>query len=169
MKPIEERLWEFIDGTSSADEKISIEKLLQTDPAIKQLYEEFLSISNSLQAMELEEPSMRFTQNVMDRIAFEHAPKPLVTKIDKRIINVISGFFILTLVPIVIYSLTKINLSVSGWDFSFNTPQINWSTYFGSAFIQGSLIVFAIIGLFAVDRFREYRRHMHAYDPIRNS
>ncbi len=169
MKPIEERIWEFIDGMSSADEKISIERLLQADPAVKQLYEEFLSISNSLKAMELEEPSMRFAQNVMDRIALEHAPKPLVTKIDKRIINVIAGFFILTLVPIVIYSLTKIKLDVSGWDFSFNMPQINWSTYFGSAFIQGSMVVFAIIGLFAVDRYRTYRRHMHTHDPSWNS
>jgi len=169
MKPIEERLWEFIDGTSSADEKISMEKLLQTDPAVKQLYEEFLSISNSLQAMELEEPSMRFTQNVMDRIALEHAPKPLVTKIDKRIINFITGFFILTLGTLVIYSLTQINWGGSGRNFSFNMPQINWSTYFGSAFIQGSLMVFAIIGLFAVDRYRQYRRHMHASDPSWNS
>lgn len=169
MKPIEERLWEFIDGTCSADEKISIEKLLQADPAVKQLYEEFLSMSNSLKAKELEEPSMRFTQNVMDRIALESSPKPLVTKIDKRIINIISGFFILTLGALVIYSLTQINVGGRSWDFSFNMPQLNWSAYFGSAFIQGAMVIFVIIGLFAVDRYRQYLRHMRTTDPSWNS
>ncbi|MFI5135893.1 MAG: zf-HC2 domain-containing protein, partial [Chitinophagales bacterium] len=33
MKPIEERLWDFIDGTCSAEEKKAIERLLQTDSA----------------------------------------------------------------------------------------------------------------------------------------
>src|SRR5256885_1418729 len=94
MKPIEERLWEFIDGTSSADEKFAIEKLLHADPAIRQLYKEFLLMNTHLKTMELDEPSMRFTQNVMDQIAPEHTPKALVTKIDKRIINAIGGFFI---------------------------------------------------------------------------
>ncbi|HYV95330.1 MAG TPA: hypothetical protein VE978_26390 [Chitinophagales bacterium] len=162
MKPIEERLWEFIDGTCSAGEKISIEKLLQADPAVKLLYEEFLSLSGNLKAMELDEPSMRFTQNVMDRIALELAPKPLITKIDKRIINIIAGFFIVTLSSLVIFTLTQLKWTSGDQNFSFSMPQVNWSILSGSAVVQGSLIAFVIIGLFALDRLLQHRRRMRA-------
>src|SRR5438034_10739769 len=122
MKPIEERLWEFIDGTCSAEEKMVIEKLLQDDPSAKQLYEEFLSLSGNLKSIELDEPSMRFTQNVMDRIALEPSPKPLVTKIDKRIINIIAGFFVATLSALVIFTLTQLQWIAADQDFSFSIP-----------------------------------------------
>ncbi len=160
MKPIEERLWEFIDGSCSADEELAIEKLLQADPAIKQLYEEFLSLSQNLRTMELDEPSMRFTQNVLDRIAVEPAPKPLVTKIDKRIINVIAAFFITILSVLVIFTLTQLSWSAGGQSFSFTIPQINWSALTGSAVTQGLLIAFVIVGLFAFDKLLQHRKHM---------
>ena len=162
MKPIKERLWEFIDGTCSAEEKISIEKLLQADPAVKQLYEEFLSLSGNLKSMEMDEPSMRFAQNVMDRIAFEPAPKPLVTKIDKRIINIIAGFFIATLSALVIFILTQLNWTAPNQNFSFNIPQVDLSKFFGSAFIEGAIVVFAIVSLFMIDRLLQHRRNMRA-------
>jgi anti-sigma factor RsiW len=162
MKPIEEQLWEFIDGTCSADEKTNIEKLLQTDPAIQMLHQEFLSISKSLKSMELEEPSFRFTQNVMDRVALEPAPKALKTKVDKRIINGIGGFFIITLVTLIGLMFSQMSWS-SVSEVQFNMPQINLSEYFGSTFVQGAMIAVVILALASVDRFLHYRRHMHDF------
>ncbi|MCY7410193.1 MAG: hypothetical protein LH473_07960 [Chitinophagales bacterium] len=159
MKPIEEQLWEFIDGTCNADEKKAMEKLLQADPAINLLHQEFLSISKSLKSMELEEPSLRFTQNVMDRVALEPSPKPLVTKVDKRIINGIGGFFIITLSVLVIFSFTQLNWSAVNFNFDFSLPQIDFTKYFGSAFTLGSVFVFSVLSLFSMDRYLQYRRH----------
>lgn len=166
MKPIEEQLWEFIDGTCSADEKKNIGQLLEADPAVKKLYAELLSISQDLNAMELEEPSLRFTQNVMDRIALEPAPKALQTKVDKRIINGIGGFFILTLSALVIFSLTRLNWNIPFMNLNFkmpqfNLPQMDLTKYFGSSFVLGSLIAFVMLGLFTFDRYLQFRKEKH--------
>ncbi len=162
MKPIEERLWDFIDGTCNAEEKLSVEKLLQADPAMKQLYEEFLSLSSNLKAMELDEPSMRFTQNVMDLVALEPAPRALQTKVDKRIIYGIGSFFVITLTALLGYALSQIDFNTSRFDLSFQMPVIEWSKYFGPAFMQGSLIAIVILSLITVDRVMQYRKNMSA-------
>ena len=161
MKPIEERLWDFIDGTSSEEERKTIEQLLQTNPSIKQLHEEFLAISNTLKFSELDEPSMRFTKNVMEQIALEPAPKALKTKVDGRIIKAIGGFFVVTLSALVLFSLSQVNWHEGISPFDFTIPTVNWSNYFGSAFVHGAIVIFIICGLAVVDRYRHLRKMAH--------
>lgn len=161
MKPIEERLWDYIDGLSSPEERIAIGQLLQTDPSVKQLHEEFLAISNSLTFSELEEPSLRFTKNVMEQVALEPAPKALHTRVDKRIINAIAGFFIVTLSVLVIFSLTQINWSTSFEGFDFSIPQIDWTKYFSNWVLQAFLIGDIVLGLYMLDRWLHQRRKAH--------
>ena len=64
---MEESLWNFIDGTISASEKIVVEKLLQTDADWKAKYGELLQVNELLQSSELEAPSLRFSKNVMEQ------------------------------------------------------------------------------------------------------
>ncbi|MBX7140380.1 MAG: hypothetical protein K1X63_04790 [Chitinophagales bacterium] len=161
MKPIEERLWEYMDGTSSPEECKAIEQLLQTDPSVKQLHEEFLAINNSLKFSELEEPSLRFTKNIMERVALEPAPKALRTQVDKRIIRVISGFFILTLSVLLVITLSQIDWKSGFQDFSFNIPQVDLTKYFKSWMLQAFLIGDVILGLFMLDRWLHQRREAH--------
>lgn len=159
MKPIEERLWEYIDGASSPEEQKAIEQLLKTDAAVRQLHEEFLAISNSLKFAELDEPSMRFSKNVMEQVALEPAPKALHTKVDKRIINVISGFFIITLSGLVIFTLMQIDWKSGFNEFSFNLPQVDWTKYFRSWMMQAFLLGDIILGFYMLDRWLHQRRH----------
>ncbi|MEQ1677076.1 MAG: hypothetical protein ABL876_10260, partial [Chitinophagaceae bacterium] len=49
---IEERLWNFIDGTASADEKTVIERLLQQDAEWKSKYSELLQVNELLRSSE---------------------------------------------------------------------------------------------------------------------
>ena len=69
---IEQRLWEYIDGISTADEKSVIEQLLKTDAEWKAKYKTLMEIQSLLKSSELDAPSMRFTQNVMDEISKLH-------------------------------------------------------------------------------------------------
>ena len=69
---MEESLWNFIDGTISASEKIVVEKLLQTDADWKAKYGELLQVNELLQSSELEAPSLRFSKNVMEQISKLH-------------------------------------------------------------------------------------------------
>jgi len=62
---IDDRLWEFIDGQSSKEEKSAIEKLIETNKQWKEKYHELLELHQLVQSSSLEEPSLRFTRNVM--------------------------------------------------------------------------------------------------------
>ena len=66
---IEMRLWEYIDGFSTAEEKSVIEKLVAENAEWKAKYHELLEVHQSLNLVELEQPSMRFTKNVMEEIS----------------------------------------------------------------------------------------------------
>ncbi|HLX67703.1 MAG TPA: hypothetical protein VKR41_11930, partial [Puia sp.] len=66
---MEERLWDFIDGLSSPTEKSAIEALIAANLEWKRKYHELLDIHQLATGSGLDEPSMRFTRNVMETIA----------------------------------------------------------------------------------------------------
>ena len=59
---IDSRLWDYIDGRSSAAEKSAIEKLLESNFEWKSKYHELAEVHQLVQSSELEQPSMRFTK-----------------------------------------------------------------------------------------------------------
>jgi hypothetical protein len=71
--------------------------LLQQDEVYRKKYNELLQLNSEFAAMELDEPSMAFSYNVMETIRTEHAKQPLKAAVDKRIILGIASFFVLTL------------------------------------------------------------------------
>ena len=100
---IEERLWNFIDGTVSADEKTVIEQLLQQDAEWKSKYSELLQVNELLRSSELEAPSLRFTRNVMEEISKLHIAPATRSYINKKIIWGIGFFFIAMFIGFLIY------------------------------------------------------------------
>lgn len=56
--------------------------------------------------MELDEPSMSFTRNVMEAVALQPAPVSLKTKVDNQIIFSIAAFFVLSILAMVGYMFT---------------------------------------------------------------
>ncbi len=64
---IEERLWNFIDGSVTAEEKTVIEQLLESDAVWKAKYHELLDINTMLQSSELEAPSLAVQQKCNGR------------------------------------------------------------------------------------------------------
>ena len=100
---IEERLWNFIDGTASAGEKTVIEQLLEINAEWKAKYHELLQVNELLKSTELEGPSMRFTKNVMEEISKLHIAPATKSYINKKIIWGIGVFFITLFVGFLIY------------------------------------------------------------------
>lgn len=138
-----------------------VEQLLQTDPAVKQLHEEFLAIHQSLKMTEPDEPSMRFTKNVMELVAMAPVPKALRTRVDKRVIRAVGGFFIITLSILIIITLSQINWSIgTNWT-TFSLPQVDWTKYFGSWMIQAFLLGDIVLGFYMLDRWIQQRRNSH--------
>ncbi len=111
MIAMEEKIWSYIDGTLSAEERAEVEILLQTNPKAAMLYEELFSLNKELKGMELEEPSMSFLRNVMEEVNEQTLPAPLKTKLDARIIYGIAAFFVAALSGWLIYGVISSSTS----------------------------------------------------------
>ncbi|MBA3648628.1 MAG: hypothetical protein H0W62_08760 [Chitinophagales bacterium] len=159
MNTIDEQLWNYIDGTSSPEAVIAIEQMLHENPDIKKLYDEYISIHQHLKSVELEEPSLRFTQNIMDLVAFEPAPKIVKTKVDTRIIKGIGGFFLISILGLLVYTLSQIQWShPAGSTFSFQMPQVNWSNILNRNLLA-FLIIDEVAALFLIDKLMRKTIH----------
>src|SRR5262249_24087542 len=86
-QPMEDRLWEYIDGLCSPAEKTIIDELLATNREWQLKHRELLNIHQLLNSSELEAPSMRFTKNVMELIALLHVAPATKTYVNKNIIK----------------------------------------------------------------------------------
>lgn len=64
-------------------------------------------LTRLLKGMELEEPSMSFTRNVMEQVKLERAPVSLKTRVDNRIIYGIAAIFGAFIVGVLIYAIAN--------------------------------------------------------------
>jgi anti-sigma factor RsiW len=153
MNVIEEKLWNYIDGTCPPDEEQAIRTLIETDELYKRKYQELIQLNAEFGAMELDEPSMAFTYNVMEAIRTETAQKPLKAGINKYIIRGIGLFFVLTIV-----SLLLVALGSAKWTGDNNTGMVHLNmalpslqNYLTRPVIQGFFFFDMVLGLFLLD------------------
>ncbi len=161
---MEERLWNYIDGTSAATEKSVIENLLATDAAWKTKYHELLELNKLLQSSELEAPSLRFSKNVMEEITKLHITPATKTYINKKIIMGLGIFFVTTIVGFLIYGFAQVNWSEgSGSSVGDKIGNIDYSKFFNNAWVNVFMMVNVILGLVLLDIYlsnkrKEYRK-----------
>ncbi|RYU87996.1 hypothetical protein EWM62_16030 [Mucilaginibacter terrigena] len=159
MNSIEEKLWNYIDGTCLPDEQKAIAVLIEQDEVYQKKYNELLQLNTEFAAMELDEPSMAFTYNIMETIRTENARQPLKAAIDKRIITGIAAFFVVSLAVLLIYVLSAVNWSAgSGFKMpqELNVTQIkvtHISNYFTGPVVKGFLFFDVVMGLFLMDNY----------------
>src|SRR6185503_8568505 len=111
---MEERLWNFIDGNTSADERSVIERLVESDADWKAKYHELLEVSEMIRSSELEAPSLRFTKNVMEEISKLHITPAAKIYINKKIIWGIAFFFIVVLIGFLAYGFGQMDWGAGG-------------------------------------------------------
>ena len=159
MNLIEQRIWDYLDGTASPQERELTGRLIQSDPVYKQLYKECSSFNRLVSAIDLDEPSMGFSRNVMEKINLEPAPTTLKSLIDKRIIYSIAGFFLFTITALlgVLFYQIEWPQTIGFKMPEFSIPTIDTSTYLRSSFINLFLFVDIIIGLYLLDGFLRRR------------
>ncbi|HPG10897.1 MAG TPA: hypothetical protein PLU37_05160 [Chitinophagaceae bacterium] len=151
---MEERLWEYIDGLSSAEEKILIENLLQTQQEWGKKYNELLEVNSLLTSAELDAPSMRFTKNVMEEIAKQHIAPATKSYINKNIIWGIGIFFISLIVSALIYGFSQMDWSSGGSNtIADNLQKVDFSKIFNNTWVNAFFVVNIILGLFLLDAY----------------
>jgi hypothetical protein len=162
---IEERLWEYIDGMSAPEERTVIDQLVKTDAEWRAKYSELLEVHQLMQSSELEEPSLRFTKNVMEEIALLKIAPAAKTYINKKIIWGITIFFLTVIVGFLIYGIGQIQ-----WNSSSDTPfpvdlsNIDLGKMFNNTYINVFMMLNMILGLFLLDRYLTNKRKKMASD-----
>jgi hypothetical protein len=157
MNSIEEKLWSYIDGTCTTDERAAIDLLLIENETYQQTYLELLALNREIAGMELEEPSMAFTYKVMENIRAEHARQPLKTHINNNIIKLIGGFFIISITAMLIMAFASINWSAVGQVSAPTVKMPDFAAIGNSGIFKGFMFFDVVLLLFVVDRFLHKR------------
>lgn len=155
----EERLWEFIDGNCSTSETFAIEKLIAENEGWKNLYAELLEVKQMLRASELEQPSMRFTKNVMEKISL-HTNTVVKNYIDKKVIWAIGSFCILLISGLLIYGFAQVKWEVApGSAANFYFDKVDLSKFFTNAYGYTFMMINVVLALVLVDKFLTRRKN----------
>jgi hypothetical protein len=154
VSQIEMRLWDYIDGDIDAAEKAQIEELLRIDVRWQSAYKQLLHTNKILHDnLELDEPSVRFTKNVMDEISKLKIAPATKNYINKKIINGIAAFFAIVIGGGLLYFLTQINWSAtSGSSWSFDVKKLDASKYLSKQALQIFVIINAVLVLILIDK-----------------
>jgi hypothetical protein len=169
-QPMEDRLWDYIDGISSPAERSAIDELLAANLEWQQKYRELLNVHQLLNASELDAPSMRFTKNVMEEIARHHVAPATKTYINKNIIRGIGAFFLTLIVGLVTYILSQFKWSATG-NGSFFVPKsanlnlerlnnVNVSKAFNSTYITVFMLIAVVMGFMLLDMYLQRKRQL---------
>lgn len=154
---MEEKIWGYIDGTSTKEEVAFVEQMIAADAAWRAKYSELKEINQLLKAdMELEQPSMRFSMNVMDQLQGLQPAPATKQYINKTIIRSIAVFFILTIVGFLIYSFTLIDWSTSSTSSgSYQLPSFTFNTklLFNNTWVNVFFMLNIIMGLMYLDNY----------------
>lgn len=152
MNTIEEQLWDYIDGNLDDSSKKAIEEKIASDAEVRSQYEDLLKLNLVFNELDLDEPSMSFNRNVMESIALTPAPVAMKTKVDKKIIYSIGGFFLFSLLAVLGYVLYNANLEMPQFNLKVNFD-FKLEKYITTTTIYAFLFADLVIGLIFLDQF----------------
>lgn len=158
---MEERLWDFIDGKSNPNEILEITRLLETNPSWQKAYAVIFDMNKSFMETTLEEPSMRFSKNVMEEIAKHKIAPSTKSYVNKKIIYSIVGFFLIMIGGMLVYLFTQIDYSQQGSiTIPSNLPNISidWTSYANSTTLNIFLIIDTVLALILLDKYLQKRK-----------
>jgi hypothetical protein len=153
---IEEKLWSYIDGSLDKKEFGIIEELLRSNTEWKNKYAELLEVHEIMKTnIDLEHPSLRFTQNVMEEISRLYITPATRKFINNNVIWGIGIFFLTTIAGLLIYGFGQIDWSQPQ---TGNLPElplnnVRWEQFFTGTYMNVFLMVNIILGLMLLDMF----------------
>lgn len=161
----EELLWNYIDGVAGDENTSFIENLLQTDAAWQAKYKELLDVHTLMkESMELDQPSLRFTQNVMEEISRLYITPAASSYINKNVIRGIGIFFLITIAGLLVYGFGQTNWSdtrsIPGMD-KLDMSRFDWSKLYNSTYTSVFIMVNIILGLMLLDMYLTTKKKAH--------
>ena len=153
---IEDRVWDYIDGTCSEQEKSTIQQLIEANLEWRAKYKELLEVHQLMQnSLELDEPSLRFRQNVMEAISKYQIAPATKSYINKNIIHGIAAFFIIMVIGFIVSGFAQVNWSESspGSTLPIDITKLDWSRFFNNSYTNIFLMVNIVLGLMLLDMY----------------
>ncbi|WP_431214887.1 anti-sigma factor family protein [Puia sp. P3] len=169
QQPMEDRLWNYIDGGCSPAEKSAIETLIATNREWQEKYRELLNIHQLLNASELEAPSMRFTKNVMEEIARYQIAPATKSYINKNVIRGIGAFFLTMIAGLLAFVFSQFKWSSGSQSSnSIKLPsandlgldqlnRIDYSKTFNSTWVIGFMLVLVVMSWMLLDMYLQQK------------
>ena len=159
---IEIQLWEYIDGSCNIIDHQRISILIEQDAVWKEKYAELLAFNADIsKSLELEQPAMRFTQNVMDAVASQHIAPATKKYINIAIIRGIAAFFIIMLATVFGYALATSHSSGTSILPKLNLDNLNLNRYINSSTMMLFVAVNIVVGLVFLDTMLRRKRVNH--------
>ena len=152
----ENRLWDYIDGRTTPNEKTAIENLIASNLEWQRSYSELLEVNQLMNSSELEAPSLRFSKNVMEEIAKYQVAPATKNYINKNIIWGIGGFFIVLTLGFLIYGFGQINWSTDGSSDllpQFNLDKMGLNKLFNNTYTNIFIMINTVLGLMLLDMY----------------
>lgn len=155
MNLIEQRIWDFLDGIGTDQERKLTEQLIESDADYRKVYEKLKSFNSLVSTVELDEPSMSFARNVMDKINLKPNPVLVGSLIDKRVIYGIAAFFLLSITVMLGLLFSQMDWSQSGvfGIREYTLLVIDTSKYLNKTLINIFFFSDIILGLYFLDGF----------------
>ena len=157
---IESRIWDYIDGSLSAEEKSFVENLVNTNQEWREKYAELMQVHALMnESFDLDQPSMSFTRNVMEEIGRIQITPAARKYINAKVIWGIGGFFVLSIVTLIVYAFSQATWSTdSGSALPFNIESMNYDKLFNSAYINIFIMINIVLGLVVLDMYLTSRK-----------
>lgn len=155
IEDIEMQLWDYLDGRCTDGQLQRIRRLLDTDTTWQQKYQELAAIHQLIQQNNTEQPSMRFSKNVMEHIAGTAIAKPAHKYISNRVIGSIGALFLILIAATLGYEIVHTN-----WQGTVTTTdKLDLSFVQTSYFINTVLFIIILLTLVFIDSL--FRRSAH--------
>jgi len=151
QEEVEIQLWEYIDGTCTAEQRGRINALITNDATWKACYEDLLSFHHNVQGdIHLHPTSPAFTEKVMGVLDVSASRLAARKRMLTLSIRVIAAFFIISIALLLSYAL----IDAGGVSFApseyrlpdIQLPQVQLPSY--TPFIAGLLAVIILLAAF---------------------
>lgn len=157
---IEETLWNYIDNSLDEGQRSFVDELIRDNSEWKVKYAELLEVQQLMSNhIELEEPSMRFTQNVMEEISRLYITPAAKNYINKNVIWGIGIFFLTTIIGLLGYIFGQISWSADAvGSRSSQLTNIDWAGLFSGTYMNIFIMVNIILALMLLDMYLTNRK-----------
>ena len=158
---IEATIWMLIDGKLDIKETAFIHNLIETDKEWRSTYDQLLLIHNEIHEAELDQPSLRFTKNVMEEIAKLQLNTVSKQYLNYRIIWGVGSFFLISILATLVFVLAQVRWSAeanSQATYGLDVLKADFSEPFNNTVTTVCIMFNIILGLLFIDQYLSSRK-----------